>query len=585
MSDVEKHEDYETGDFERHEVGKRIPLYRHELEELTEIELDCTDEMKDELGSVNHQMQPEESLFDVVPFCSVWNVAFVLHYLIGSCVFNFVGGLHYAELMGVLGTPPNKYYNYVSIMSSMWGIRAFVGFLSDNIPIQGYCRKPYIATGWVVTSISFLILFTFYSEPTENLSEDCKLLDSLCGNDVSSMVTPFVIGCILANLGIAISTACMDAFVVENDNNGSLIIVSHALWLCGSTLGRLTVAIGLNDKRHLGFFTTFHVPLNIFFIVLFAISVLMIFVSIFLCKAEQPVPFRVQCCNVCCCKNNKSSYDDRIRSSCTALKQSILLLLQCKNFHLVLFCFLSAIWTNIESPVDIAVRWKWAGVQQLQQQAFAIGCLMCMALGIAFAKTCILNTHWRRAAVVILVICTFLKLCIELSACSIKGTDQYVYLTTDFLEAIPQGLLVLLVSLSAAAISPPRHEAMVYNMLVSFQFLPIPLARIGINTLTDYLPMFVSADSSRYGSLGDYDNYTLPVTTNFRLKVMFSFMTVAFIKVLILPMTFLLPESYEVAQLQSTITQFSKKKLIFKAMFVSFFIAACVVLPILHAVL
>lgn len=307
----------------------------------------------------------------------------------------------------------------------------------------------------------------------------------------------------------------------------------------------------------------------------------MVFVTYLLTQAEKPVPFHAQCCQPR--RNDQVNVGAPYSNTWDKLTQCCVLLTQPKNFQLVLFCFLSAIWTNIESSVDIAVRWKWTKVQQLQQQMVAILCLLFMAIAMVAFKTCILNTHWRRLTTIILMLFTFLKLCIELSACSIKSTDQYVYLITDLLEVIPQGLLMLFVSLCAAAISPPKHEATIYNILVTLQFIPIPLSRIAINVFTDYLPVFVSTNSDNYQSLAKYENYDTPVTTNFRLKVMFAFMSVAFIKVLLMPMVYLLPESYRVAQLQSTIAQFSTKKIVCKLLFIVICVSASISLPIVHA--
>jgi hypothetical protein len=487
------------------------------------------------------------------------NMAFVTHYMTAGFLTSIVTGILFVQQVGVMALHTDRYATSLVVVIAPWGLRSFIGFMSDQLPICNYRRKPYQVLGWIIVSTGFVLLYALYTEPEPYYCFDSTVMEydyqSVCNHDAAKDAGLLTLIFAIVTAGVVVSTSALDGLVVERSQNcpkyESPLLTTQALWLFGSFIGRLCIAIWFNDKRHMGFFVGFSMKLDTMLLICSVLAVSMIFFSICLSNAENMVPSRFFSMI-----NREGMQSSHVGvQTCQTLKISIIrvcrMVTNVHVFKLCMFCLLASSALAFTSPVDWAVRRYWAKVLLFQQQIAWLVSDGLLAMIILIFKNTLMHANWRVLLCVTIPISTTTSMAIYAITSMNVFRNQYVFLVADFFDVLADSIVYCTSSMAAMALAPKHLEATMYNLVLTLHTLPTPLLRWSCNKFNDYLPSMLSGHYSDWASLSYNHNYIADLPT-FRYWVLMSYAVSAVVTLLIVVtgILLLLPESkHEVSKL------------------------------------
>ncbi|TMW62204.1 hypothetical protein Poli38472_009697 [Pythium oligandrum] len=152
-----------------------------------------------------------------------------------------------------------------ALLSIPWSLKVFIGMVSDNFPIFGYRRRPFMVFGWTMCCICLFVMAfmpmpdPYFIKPEYRDLEVNELIDGVTvREDAPGKGTKYIILLMLASLGYVIADVASDAVVVEYAQRepeairGRTQTAIYTTRTAFMTLSAAIMAFGWNGKEYGG---------------------------------------------------------------------------------------------------------------------------------------------------------------------------------------------------------------------------------------------------------------------------------------------------------------------------------------------
>ncbi|CEG45166.1 uncharacterized protein PHALS_01483 [Plasmopara halstedii] len=369
------------------------------------------------------------------------------------------------------------------ILNTAWMFKAFGGFLTDNLNICGYRRKPLLISGWVLCLASLLCLGTSgMPHPGEAEAAWRYLTFMLFGS----------IGYFLAN-------SAADAIVVEIAQREPLSIRGHtqvsvfAARMFGAIIMNIFVTGTLNGSAYGGSFSwSFNV--NQVLLVMSTCPVISLVSSIWFLyekPTRQAVPMfacseeRSRSAAFGYQQQNPSSFDQSMGLGKRC--QLIWRLIQSRvMWQLLMFELMTSFCSAIDSSAVPAIEANWVNMAAWPRSiAFAVWCLAFIA-GLFAIQRFLLQKPWRYLYCIATV--WVVGIDIVTVACTVfnvlRNRSFWLYMRVLAAPAVALRFIVQL--LPIVELAPREIEGTTYGLVITFRHMAIPLGVTAYNTIGSY---------------------------------------------------------------------------------------------------
>ncbi|CAE7206212.1 viaA [Symbiodinium necroappetens] len=441
----------------------------------------------------------------------IGNWGLVLHFFCDG----FVGGgwedLWQSVLGGYLNLPSNLIKGCANLVILPFTFSAFLGMLSDSKPIFGFRRRPYMAGGWFLCTLSTLCLVYRGLPAPYYCFENGHYLYQMppCNPEAADHFIPVVLCLCCATVGGVTANAAANGLLVEYakqeavERRGRTQIVLQMVKLSGHLTSVLLSAFGFNGRMFNGSFEqarqlNFQQLMGIYLAAVAVTSVGCLFLV----------------------RENKA-----VRSSFREQMSSVWNLTQSKAFLFVgLFVFLRTLMGHINSTAGVWVMMQWAEVRGIQiQMSNALSLLISLAASYLMRRY-LLNTSWRKIIFVTSSVSTATDSIPQLLTVFDIVRDPYFYLGEPISRAVPTAMNHLITVMMANELADDDNGAMVAGMLQSVTFVAILFGMVVSNQL---FSSFTPALTLRENFIEDAVSFRWTVAYSYLVAYTFSFASLA----------------------------------------------------------
>ncbi|TMW57054.1 hypothetical protein Poli38472_002979 [Pythium oligandrum] len=186
----------------------------------------------------------------------------------------------YAAVGLIYGTLPSTVYPFLTtylnmegtattsataLLSIPWSLKVFIGMLSDNFPIFGYRRRPFMMIGWSVCALCLFVMAfmpmpkPYFIQPEYRKLTVEELVDGVTVNESApDSGAKYIVLMMLASLGYVFADVAADAVVVEYAQREPEAVrgrTQTAIYATRTTfmiISNAILAFGMNGKEYGG---------------------------------------------------------------------------------------------------------------------------------------------------------------------------------------------------------------------------------------------------------------------------------------------------------------------------------------------
>jgi len=441
----------------------------------------------------------------------IGNWGLVLHFFCDGFVGGGLVDLWQSVLGGYLNLPSNITKGCANLAILPFTFAAVVGMLSDSRPIFGFRRRPYIAGGWFLYTLSTLCLVYRGLPAPYYCFENGHYLYQMppCNPEAADHFVPMVLCLFCSCVGAVTACAAANGLLVEYakqeevERRGQTQIVLQMVRLSGHLAAVLLSAFGFNGRMFNG---SFDQTRQLNFQQLMGIYLT--------CAAVTSV------CSLFLVRENKA-----VRSSFRVQMSSVWNLTQSKAFLFVgMFVFFRTSIGRLSSTAEVWVMMQWAEVRGIQiQMTNALSLLISLAASYLMRRY-LLNVSWRKIIFVTSSVATATDSIPSLLTVFDIVRDPYFYLGEPISRAVPTATNHLITVFMANELADDDNGAMVAGMLQSVIFVAFPFGTVMSNQL---FSSFTPALTLRENFIEDAVSFRWTVAYSYLVAYTFSFASLA----------------------------------------------------------
>jgi len=432
-----------------------------------------------------------------------------------------------------LVVPSSIYYTQKAVISLPYAYKVVAAAANDCLPILGYQRKPYMALGWVITSLAMLFSsMAPLPEPYWCQAADGSYITTRDNNvtgiinitDANGTVTSAeeVLGVVsvpaepcdphasyagtfytmmtgMAMVGLLLSDTAANGLVVRYARREGLRTRGRAFALCsglrdglGATLGAALVAFLMNGPEYEGSFAS-GLPYTSICAVFAVVAAVM--VPVVLWAVYEPGGGTAR----------RTSQPLAITYDLLCGKPVLLL---------VFYCMWSASLQNASTPANTFVADYWADVSNFQMVVASMLQDIGVLAGFALVLRSLLHVNWRLLVFVPILFIVTIKCVVGVLVSYDAVRNQYFFLSEPVLEGLPNGIQEAALGFAAFELASAQNEGLTFAIFSGSLSAGTPVGRM----LADFLYKPISD-----GALSDVNNY-ITDDTAFRQTVANSYL-------------------------------------------------------------
>ena len=357
----------------------------------------------------------------------------------------------YGFFMGYLAVSSYVYATAAQVIALPWSFKIVYGMANDCLPIRGYRRKPYMAIGWAICSLSLLALAC---------TEMPAVGDSTASGHFASLMALAAVGYIMADVaadGLTVEIAKREPLSVRGTTQTNVYFARTL----GSIVAALLVGFGMNGTDYNG-----TMPRSLSFTevcgILSLLSVPMIPISWYYIQESRKPP-------------------------CTSVRRYMrdcYMMLQSKSmFYIALYSFAHGSIGDINTTAAGNVAKYWAQVHNMQAALFGIVGAGIFAAGLWIVKSYLLHVSWRH----IIAGTTVLLIAVDavFTYCTVYDVlrNQYFYLGETVVLMVPAAARFLMTTFAVVEIAQAGKEGITYGLLTTLHNLGSPVAQATSNII------------------------------------------------------------------------------------------------------
>ncbi|KDO24687.1 hypothetical protein SPRG_10221 [Saprolegnia parasitica CBS 223.65] len=397
-------------------------------------------------------------------------VGLLAQYVAVGLLYGAMPNLLYPLFVGYFHLTGNQFNSAKVLIGLGWSLKAFVGILSDCVPILGYRRKSYMLLGWMSCLVSMLVLATM--DMGDPYFRDAS---SARGHINRTNVNPeaaatggiVVILCAWGTLSYVISDVPADALVVElaqrepeaiRGRMQSLIYLTRTISSCISTA---LIGFCLNSPRFAGSYS-WDMGVNTMFILLAMASAAMLPIT-YLFVLETPAP--------------------RVHFHAYVL-QFWDLVQKRATWQIMLFSFLfNLLNAGVTSTAAPYVMYEWAKVENVNNQLTGILGNIIFAGVLGFMGK--YGTLWNWKLVLVATTLSANAIDAVVQFCTIYDVvrNQWFYIGVPLAENLPYAMQFIVTTFVIVELAEVGNEGVVYGLLTTVSNLPAAFGPVVANVV------------------------------------------------------------------------------------------------------
>ncbi|KDO29925.1 hypothetical protein SPRG_05115 [Saprolegnia parasitica CBS 223.65] len=403
-------------------------------------------------------------------------IGLLAQYVAVGFIYGTLPSLLYPVITGYYHMTGAQYNSAKTLLGIGWSLKAFIGMISDCVPLMGYRRKSWMMIGWTCC-LCFLLVITFidkdlpyYSDPSVAETPAFERTDAQNATvnynaKDKGGVMAILFG--LATISYLFADVPADALVVEYAQREPIAtrgrmqsLVYATRTVCTTIVGAI-VGFCMNSPRFAGSYT-WDFGLNTMYIILCVPCVAMLPITYFFIKDHKVVaaPF--------------SEY----------LAQVWQLVQKRAMWQIMLFNFFYNLFGGgFSSTAAPYVQLVWAKVENLNSQIMGIvSNLIFAAIITAIGKW---GTNWNWRIVVVSTTLSTIAIDIVVQYCTIYDVirNQWFYLGVPIVEMLPQGVLFIVTTFVIVELAEIGNEGIVYGLLTTVSNLPAAVGPVLANLI------------------------------------------------------------------------------------------------------
>ncbi|OQS06556.1 tRNA(Ile)-lysidine synthase [Thraustotheca clavata] len=386
-------------------------------------------------------------------------------YVCVGLIYGCLPNILYPVITGYYHLTGAQYNSAKTLLTIGWSLKAFIGMLSDCVPIYGYRRKSWMMIGWTCCLCFLLALSCMdLGEPyyREDGVGDIDPINRTAAQNLTINPDAQTKGGIVAilfgltTISYLIADVPSDALVVEYAQREPLAtrgrmqsLIYTTRTVC-TTVSTAIAGFCMNSPRFAGDFT-WDFGVNTMYIILCIPAVIMIPVTFFFIHdtKQQAVKFSVYCKNVWEIIQRR------------AMWQVMLF-----NFFYNLFG------GGFSSTAAPYVQLHWAKVQNLNNQIMTIVSNLIFASIVAAIGKWGTNWNWRIVVVTTTLATAAIDCIVQLCTFYDVLRNQWFYLGVPLAEQLPQGVLFIVTTFMIVELAEVGNEGVIYGLLTTVSNLP-----------------------------------------------------------------------------------------------------------------
>lgn len=448
----------------------------------------------------------------------------------------------YAAVGLVYGTLPNTITPFLTyylnlegqsstsaraLLSIPWSLKVFIGMVSDNFPIFGYRRRPYMVFGWVMCSIClFVMACSPLGAPYFGLPSDRKLKEwQYEAEGVYDRMNPsarntggkYIVLMMLASLGYVIADVAADAVVVEYaqreavEVRGRTQTAIYTVRTFFTIFAQIILGIGLNKPEYGGDFDFgISFPNAMLILAIFCIPVIPM-TWFFISEA----------------KYHETNFKQYIVTLWEALKSQAF-------YQVIAYSFFSGVFANITYVSYDPITSYWVEATNFNLNLSGIFGNVVLVITLIWTGKSGLHWNWRFMIAITMVMVVAMDMICTLLVTWDVVRNQWFWLGVPIVENVPSGVSFIVSTYVVVELAGKGNEGACYGLLTTVMNLSNPFA------LTITKNMDASFDV--------YNGDIISDTTHVRWQVTYSLVIMYAFKLLLLVFLPMLPSQKEQTQ-------------------------------------
>ncbi|CCI44435.1 unnamed protein product [Albugo candida] len=355
-----------------------------------------------------------------------------------------------------------------ALLDIPWSFKIFFGMLSDNFPIFGFRRRPYMLLGWSICASALFIAGTlpmpdpYFPNPEwreikpENYTPEIR---SALNDSARNAGTPYILLMTLASMGFLMADCAADGTIVEYAQREPLAIrgrIQTAVYTVRTifmALAQLLLAFGLNSPQYGGHFD-FGLSFSAIMFILASCCVIVIPVTWFFILEE---------------KYTECDFKQSLRQLWDMIQNRV-------YYQLIAYSFFSGVFSGIGYVAAGPMTSYWIKASSFSVSMAAMVGYAFFALGLFLTGMFGLNWNWRyMVAGTTISILSLDAISTMLATFDIVRTPWF-WLGTSVVESIPGGMMFIVQSYVVVELAEDKNEGTLYGILTTSQNVGSPFA-------------------------------------------------------------------------------------------------------------
>ncbi|OQR92298.1 Folate-Biopterin Transporter (FBT) Family [Achlya hypogyna] len=386
-------------------------------------------------------------------------------YVCVGLIYGCLPNILYPVITGYYRLTGAQYNSAKTLLNIGWSLKAFIGMLSDCVPIMGYRRKSWMMIGWTCCLGFMLVLACmdlgdpyFRDASVANINPiDRTTAQNLTINpDARNKggIVAILFG--VATISYLFADVPCDALVVEYAQReplatrGRMQALVYTTRTVASTISTAIAGFCMNSPRFAGEFT-WDFGANTMYILLCVPCAIMVPTTYFFIQdiKKEAIKF--------------SHY----------ISQVWALIQKRAMWQIILFNFFyNLLGGGFSSTAAPYVQLHWAKVQNLNNQIMTIvSSLIFSAIVACIGRW---GTHWNWRIVIVSTTLSMASIDCIVQFCTFYDVvrNQWFYLGVPLAEQLPQGVLFIVTAFMIVELAEVGNEGIVYGLLTTVTNLP-----------------------------------------------------------------------------------------------------------------
>ncbi|KAL0586927.1 hypothetical protein ABG067_003547 [Albugo candida] len=355
-----------------------------------------------------------------------------------------------------------------ALMDIPWSLKFFFGMLTDNVPILGYRRRPFMLLGWMICGVSLLVASLrtmprpYYPDPAWRTIKPKDYTDTIKENinySAQNEARSYTIFFAIATFGYILADSTADAVMIEyaqrepHAMRGTIQAGCTFVRSIFAVLAHIVIMFGLNSEDYGGTFTfAFSISNILLLLALFVFSAipitwLMVYEEIFLA-----VDFR-----------------EYIRKLWEMLQSRVV-------YQVIGFSMLTSFLVSIENVADEVIMVYWMRISPLTLNIIAIAAFSLYGAGIFISGRYGLMWSWRKTLAFCIIFLVIIDVMYALPVCFNVVRSSWILYARVILQSIPLGIHFMVELYVIVELCNEGAEGTCAGLLTTIMNLGSPLA-------------------------------------------------------------------------------------------------------------